>query len=207
MELSEVDYSLLSSPYDSFMRKHLQHYGYFTGRAEIIKKYGFLPSKSELLSSSGDSESSSSEEEQEKLRPRPFVSDVKLPLRQARIPFGLNPRGASNDDSSFEPRWPIEIEVLNEPRIRHINVPPIHPELFYKPTTDHGPYVRSFGENNGRTVFNYNPETCGYFVRSRIGGNREGCRSAAVPLQGDVDTTVLFESRFESGNLMKAVQV
>ncbi|CAF0864478.1 unnamed protein product [Adineta ricciae] len=207
MELSEVDYSLLSSPYDSFMRKHLQHYGYFTGRAEIIKKYGFLPSKSELLSSSGDSESSSSEEEQEKLRPRPFISDVKLPLRQARIPFGLNPRGASNDDSSFEPRWPIEIEVLNEPRIRHINVPPIHPELFYKPTTDHGPYVRSFDENNGRTVFNYNPETCGYFVRSRIGGNREGCRSAAVPLQGDVDTTVLFESRFESGNLMKAVQV
>ncbi|UJR35501.1 hypothetical protein I4U23_028255 [Adineta vaga] len=224
MELSEVDYSLLSSPYDSFMRKHLQHYGYFTGRAEIIKKYGFLPSKSQLLPSSGDSESSSSEEEQEiyshmryrtsfnrlirtEYRTRPFVSDVKLPLRQARIPFGLNTRGGLNDESSSEPRWPIEIEVLNEPRIRHINTSPAQPELFYKSTTDHGPFVRSFDENNGRVVFNYNPETCGYFVRSRIGGNREGCRSAAVPLQNTDDTTVLFESRFESGNLMKAVQV
>jgi len=24
------------------------------------------------------------------------------------------------------------------------------------------PFVRSCDENNGRTVFNYNPETCGY---------------------------------------------
>ncbi|CAF1121372.1 unnamed protein product [Adineta steineri] len=206
MELGGVDYSLLSSPYDSFMRKHLQHYGYFSGRADIIKKYGFLPSKAQLASSSSDSESSGSEEEHEKYKNRSSASEVKLPIRQARVP-NLNPRVTSNEESSFEPRWPSEIEVLNEPRIKHINIPPSQPEYFYKPTTDHGPFVRSFDENNGRIVYNYNPETSGYFVRSRVGGNREGCRSATVSLQNTEDTTVLFESRFESGNLMKAVQV
>ncbi|CAF1390029.1 unnamed protein product [Adineta steineri] len=206
MELGAVDYSLLSSPYDSFMRKHLQHYGYFSGRADIIKKYGFLPSKAQLASSSSDLESSGSEEEHEKYKNRSSASEVKLPIRQARVP-NLNPRVTSNEESSFEPRWPSEIEVLNEPRIKHINIPPSQPEYFYKPTTDHGPFVRSFDENNGRIVYNYNPETSGYFVRSRVGGNREGCRSAAVSLQNTEDTTVLFESRFESGNLMKAVQV
>lgn len=45
------------------------------------------------------------------------------------------------------------------------------------------------------------------FIRSRIGGNREGCRQAAVTLQNSQDTTIIFESRFESGNLMKAIQV
>ncbi|CAF5211729.1 unnamed protein product, partial [Rotaria magnacalcarata] len=53
------------SPYDSFMRKHLQHYGYFSGRGEVIKKYGFFPSKSQLISSSSGSDSSSSDEENE----------------------------------------------------------------------------------------------------------------------------------------------
>ncbi|CAF3355299.1 unnamed protein product [Rotaria sp. Silwood1] len=227
MELGEYNYSLISSPYDSFMRKHLQHYGYFSGRGEVIKKYGFFPSKSQLISSSSDSESSSSDEEQEmysrtgyrlsidqlhisfptEYKSRSSVPDTKVPIRQARIPYGLNCRSGPNDDYSFEPRWPMEVEVLNEPRIKHISVSPTQAESFYKPTTNHGPFIRSCDENNGRVVFNYNPESCGYFIRSRIGGNREGCRQAAIALRNDEDTTVLFESRFESGNLMKAVQV
>ncbi|CAF1558228.1 unnamed protein product [Adineta steineri] len=77
MELGAVDYSLLSSPYDSFMRKHLQHYGYFSGRADIIKKYGFLPSKAQLASSSSDSESSGSEEEHESML-FIFISQLSL---------------------------------------------------------------------------------------------------------------------------------
>ncbi|CAF3587047.1 unnamed protein product [Rotaria sordida] len=212
MELAESNYALISSPYDSFMRKHLQHYGYFTGRSEIVKKYGFVPSKSQLISSSSDSESSSGDEEQAinmiylEYKGKPFVPDRRLPVRQTRISYNLTLR-SQNDENSFEPRWPIEIEVLTEPRVKHINVSPKQPELFYKPTTDHMPFVRSYDENNGRIVFNYNPETCGYFIRSRIGGNREGCRPAAVAIRNSEDTTVLFESRFESGNLMKAVQV
>ncbi|CAF2534220.1 unnamed protein product [Rotaria sp. Silwood2] len=189
------------------MRKHLQHYGYFSGRGEVIKKYGFFPSNSQVISSSSDSESNSSDEEQEKYKSKSNVVDTKTPIRQARIPYGLNCRGGPNDDYSFEPRWPMEVEVLTEPRIKHISISPMQPEAFYKPTTNHGPFIRSGDENNGRVVFNYNPESCGYFIRSRIGGNREGCRQATVSLRNDEDTTVLFESRFESGNLMKVVQV
>ena len=64
------------------MQKHLQHYGYFTGefrfclarssrhdstfagRHEVVKKYGFVPSKPQLISSSSDSNSSSDDEDQ-----------------------------------------------------------------------------------------------------------------------------------------------
>ncbi|CAF3759960.1 unnamed protein product [Rotaria magnacalcarata] len=207
MEVGELNYSLISSPYDSFMRKHLQHYGYFSGRGEVIKKYGFFPSKSQLISSSSGSDSSSSDEENEKYKGKSTISDTKQPIRQARIPYGFNSRGGVNDDGSFEPRWPIEVEVLNEPRIKHISTSPAQPEIFFKPISNTGPAVRSNDENISRIVYNYSPEGCGYFIRSRIGGNREGCRQAAVLLRNSEDTTVLFESRFESGNLMKAIQV
>jgi len=40
------------------------HYFNHQGRSEIVKKYGFIPSKSQLESSSSDSDSSSCEEEQ-----------------------------------------------------------------------------------------------------------------------------------------------
>lgn len=36
--------------------------------------------------------------------------------------------------------------------------------------TDYGPCVRSYDESNGRTVFQYNPESCGY-VRERVTAN------------------------------------
>ncbi|CAF4100629.1 unnamed protein product [Adineta steineri] len=219
MEVGESNYALLSSPYDSFMQKHLQHYGYFTGRSEVVKKYGFVPSKPQLITHSSDSDSSSSDEEQgpphrrrsphehSEYKGRPLITDPKTAFRQNRLRCGLYLR-SQNDESSFEPRWPTEIEVLPESRVRHIDVQPKQPELFNKPNPkDHMPYVRSADEDNGRTVFNYNPETCGYYMRSRIGGNRDGCRQAAVKIRDSDDTTVLFESRFESGNLMKAVQV
>lgn len=34
--------------------------------------------------------------------------------------------------------------------------------LLFSLATDYGPFVRSYDENNGRTVFNYSPESCGY---------------------------------------------
>ncbi|CAF0721396.1 unnamed protein product [Didymodactylos carnosus] len=184
------------------------HNSYLIGRSEAVRKYGFLPSKSQLVPSSSDTDSSSSDDEQTKLKARAFVPDQRaINLRQARIPFGLL-RGCG-DENSNEPRWPIEIEVLPEARVKHIFTSPTQPELFYKPMSNHNhmPFVRSADEANSRVVFKYNPETCGYFIRSRIGGNREGCRPATVAIRGEDDATVIFESRFESGNLMKAVQV
>lgn len=48
-------------------------------------------------------------------------------------------------------------------------------------------------------------DTC--FTCSQVGGTEEPIRSAAVSLRTPEDAVLLFESRFESGNLQKAVRV
>ena len=46
------------------------------------------------------------------------------------------------------------------------------------------------------------------FVRSRVGGIRSGPEKCAISIdRSQDDTTLIFESRFESGNLAKAIQV
>ena len=46
------------------------------------------------------------------------------------------------------------------------------------------------------------------FVRSRVGGIRTGPEKCAISIdRSQDDTTLIFESRFESGNLAKAIQV
>ena len=46
-------------------------------------------------------------------------------------------------------------------------------------------------------------------MRSRVGGNRDGCQKLCQEAVPDIEQehTLMFESRFESGNLMKAVKV
>lgn len=51
------------------------------------------------------------------------------------------------------------------------------------------------------------PTEGSYFSSSRVGGKRGIIKELAVTLQGPEDNTLLFESRFESGNLQKAVRV
>ncbi|KAB0398050.1 hypothetical protein E2I00_017722 [Balaenoptera physalus] len=51
------------------------------------------------------------------------------------------------------------------------------------------------------------PSEDSYFTSSRVGGKRGIIKELAVTLQGPEDNTLLFESRFESGNLQKAVRV
>lgn len=43
-----------------------------------------------------------------------------------------------------------------------------------------------------------------YFTGSRPGGNRSPLSQASIDLSGPDDTTLLFEGRFESGNLLSA---
>lgn len=45
------------------------------------------------------------------------------------------------------------------------------------------------------------------FMRSVLKSNLSRCTEVGVKLESQEDTTLLFESRFESGNLAKAVQV
>ncbi|XP_029392434.1 cytosolic carboxypeptidase 2 [Mus pahari] len=105
------------------------------------------------------------------------------------------------------PRWPIECEVIKE-NIHHIEWVPLQPEYFYQPTgNEKVPEI--VGEEQGTVVYQLDsvPAEGAYFTSSRIGGKRGTIKELAITLQGPDDNTLLFESRFESGNLQKAVRV
>ncbi|NXX16842.1 CBPC2 carboxypeptidase, partial [Podargus strigoides] len=104
------------------------------------------------------------------------------------------------------PRWPIECEVIKE-RIEHIEWIPPEPEPFCHPT---GPEQSPapLGEEQGTVVYDLSPAPPGSsFTHARAGGAPGPLSSPAAALAGPEDTTLLFESRFESGNLQKAVRV
>ncbi|XP_074904499.1 cytosolic carboxypeptidase 2 isoform X2 [Buteo buteo] len=104
------------------------------------------------------------------------------------------------------PRWPIECEVIKE-TIEHIEWVPPEPEPFCQPTGPHWAPA-ALGEEHGTVVYHLSPAPRGScFTRARIGGAPGPLSSPAAPLEGPQDTTLVFESRFESGNLQKAVKV
>ncbi|XP_031226768.1 cytosolic carboxypeptidase 2 isoform X4 [Mastomys coucha] len=105
------------------------------------------------------------------------------------------------------PRWPIECEVIKED-IHHIEWVPLQPEYFYQPTGNEK-IPEIVGEEQGTVVYQLDsvPTEGTFFTSSRIGGKRGVIKELAVTLQGPEDNTLLFESRFESGNLQKAVRV
>uniref|UniRef100_A0A8C3KM90 Cytosolic carboxypeptidase 2 n=1 Tax=Calidris pygmaea TaxID=425635 RepID=A0A8C3KM90_9CHAR len=104
------------------------------------------------------------------------------------------------------PRWPVECEVIKEP-IEHIEWVPPEPEPFCQPTGHEWPPA-TLSEEQGTVVYHLSPVPPGScFTRARVGGAPGPLSSPAAPLEGPQDTTLLFESRFESGNLQKAVKV
>ncbi|KAH9503340.1 Cytosolic carboxypeptidase 2 [Bulinus truncatus] len=122
-------------------------------------------------------------------------------LREPRSLYALNKELGPQQAA----RWPSDLQVINE-RIRHIQTIPPEPEPFYKQTGfEKSPMVR--GEaNGGKVVFAYDTQAS-FFMKSRAGGSRSGCDQSSVMLESESDTTLIFESRFESGNLGKAVKV
>ncbi|NXF12674.1 CBPC2 carboxypeptidase, partial [Smithornis capensis] len=104
------------------------------------------------------------------------------------------------------PRWPVECEVIKE-TIEHIEWVPPEPEPFC-PTAGLEQALDTLSEEQGTVVYNSSPVLQGScFTRARVGGAPGPLSSPATPLEGPQDTTLLFESRFESGNLQKAVKV
>lgn len=100
------------------------------------------------------------------------------------------------------------MQVLPD-KIRHIDTGFPEPEHYNVKTGLEETPMPSSNDTKSKTIFYYNPINVGYYMRSRVGGNREGCQKLgleAVP-EIDVDNTLMFESRFESGNLMKAVKM
>ncbi|XP_007181296.1 cytosolic carboxypeptidase 2 isoform X1 [Balaenoptera acutorostrata] len=131
------------------------------------------------------------------------LGEVNSRLREPRDLFAF----FSSSGPLQAPRWPIECEVIKE-NIHHIEWVPPQPEYFYQPTgNEKVPEI--VGEEKGTVVYQLDsvPSEDSYFTSSRVGGKRGIIKELAVTLQGPEDNTLLFESRFESGNLQKAVRV
>ncbi|XP_019749519.1 cytosolic carboxypeptidase 2 isoform X2 [Hippocampus comes] len=105
------------------------------------------------------------------------------------------------------PRWPVECEVISN-AIHHIEWEPPKPEPFYH-ASGHEKTPFPPGEESRQVVYCIDEaDKCPYFTCSRVGGSRVSVNSTSS--SNDVNQTDLsleFESRFESGNLQKAVQV
>ncbi|NWS74582.1 CBPC2 carboxypeptidase, partial [Crotophaga sulcirostris] len=154
----------------------------------------------------------------------PSVQHRRSPEQPRALPSAQGPLPA--------PRWPVECEVIKEP-IQHIGegaprhsllpvpdrgcahpahccaspewVPP-EPEPFCQPT-DPSPSP-DLAEEQGTIVYQLSPASLGSrFTRAQAGGAPGPLSSPAAMLAGPEDTTLLFESRFESGNLQRAVKV
>ncbi|XP_054517352.2 cytosolic carboxypeptidase 2 isoform X7 [Pan troglodytes] len=179
----------IPDPYEDFMYRHLQYYGYFKAQRgslpnsathQHVRKNnpqyllnGSLGEKDDLIPDTLQKEKLlySHMLSLPHLRSRQLLYDeldeVNPRLREPQELFSI----LSTKRPLQAPRWPIECEVIKE-NIHHIV-----------------------------------PTEGSYFTSSRVGGKRGIIKELAVTLQGPEDNTLLFESRFESGNLQKAVRV
>ncbi|XP_064602281.1 cytosolic carboxypeptidase 2-like [Liolophura sinensis] len=212
----EPEYEFEPNTYEKFMRKHLQHYGYYTGRNQGYRhKYEQYAESDDLALISESSESESDLDDDDKqdnklqediLRTTQLVYSYEAGrmvsrLREPRNLYAL----AKELGAQQAARWPNDLQVL-QTRIKHIRYVPPSPEKFYQPTgLEHTPMVRG-EEYGGRLVYEYDTKGA-FFVRSCVGGTKNGYTTCCVPLMSKEDQTLLFESRFECGNLGKVVQI
>ncbi|XP_067292827.1 cytosolic carboxypeptidase 2 isoform X1 [Pseudorasbora parva] len=212
--------------YERFILLHLQHYGFFSDNSSSV--HSGLPFKrewegnqdstaSDTINSPSESNDSNLEEEPKPcqnffsldkvLRTRQLVFDFdgERPIPRLRDPLDLFTIPSTS--CPFQGvRWPIECEVIRD-KIHHIEWDPSEPEPFYQPTGEEQTPM-PVGAVRGNTVYCIDPATkTFYFTYSRVGGSRGPIKSATSCANHQEEPTLAFESRFESGNLQKAVQV
>ncbi|XP_074774731.1 cytosolic carboxypeptidase 2 [Athene noctua] len=220
--LGGFDGGLLPEPYDSFMRSHLRYYGYFQGQKMGGQKTPAAPGgPSEQHPDTGCLWGPGQELSRVHRNPPaapPGLAGGLDPAPRQCTPASLarhrgppgEPRGLFALPSARgpppAPRWPVECEVIKE-TMEHIEWVPPEPEPFCQPMgPEQAPAPLS--EELGTVVYHLHPAPRGScFTRARVGGAPGPLSSPAAPLEGPQDTTLLFESRFESGNLQKAVKV
>nr|XP_039266870.1 uncharacterized protein LOC120342204 isoform X2 [Styela clava] len=229
-------------PYDNFMRRHLQHYGYFTGRnASYRNNYDGLENwhRNYDLRLSGMQNLSVDDEQ---LRKRGHLSahknaavdpnlgqffgegqpaddlltrttqlvfhyqaGKKIPkLREPRNLYALTKEAGPQQAT----RWPSHMQVVCS-SVHFIEYIPPVPDPFYIPTgKESTPAVR--GTPNGEIIYLNDPGRDVYFMRSRVAGCRLAMRDISLTPRESIDEgnfTLEFESRFESGNLLKVVKI
>uniref|UniRef100_UPI00398E3858 cytosolic carboxypeptidase 2-like n=1 Tax=Pristiophorus japonicus TaxID=55135 RepID=UPI00398E3858 len=124
-------------------------------------------------------------------------------VRRLREPWDLY--GLTTKRTGQLACWPQECEVIKE-RIRHIEGVSLGPEPLYVATgLEQAPIYT--GPEEGEVVYVANKAyLVPYFTFSRVSGSRKPLKQAAINLdkQGN---TLIFEARFESGNLQKVFKV
>ncbi|XP_030766572.1 cytosolic carboxypeptidase Nna1-like isoform X2 [Sitophilus oryzae] len=128
--------------------------------------------------------------------------ELRIKIKESFVARELFP---SIKDAAFvlqPPRWPTECQVLEE-RIKHISYIPPSPEPYYL-VTGNECQPKPSGEECGIIVYQYTPiSAVNYFSRSSVGGSRYLLSSNLYP----DDESLRFESRFESGNLARAIRI
>ncbi|KAI5730858.1 hypothetical protein M8J77_000932 [Diaphorina citri] len=124
------------------------------------------------------------------------------PIARLREPKDLLNLPKEIDCAQQSARWPVECQVI-EDRVHHIEYNPPYPEEYYM-VTGREIQPNPVGEEAGTVVFQYYPMSAvNYFSRSCVGGNRFFVSN----FQSEKSNDLRFESRFESGNLAKAVKI
>ncbi|KAL6474362.1 hypothetical protein MHYP_G00179230 [Metynnis hypsauchen] len=217
----------LDDPYEKFIRQHLKHYGLFTGQGsssiqtKVTTRRTWERSHDSLVTDAIHLPVDSTDMEEEPelhqgqfsfnlekyLRTRQLLFDFEggRPIPRLREPLDLFTIPSTS--SPFQGvRWPVECEVICD-KIHHIEWDPPEPEPFYQ-QTGHERTPMPVGEEKGNIVYCIDSATkTSYFTRSRVGGGREPKKGATSCANSQATSTLSFESRFESGNLQKAVQV
>ncbi|XP_028815116.1 cytosolic carboxypeptidase 2 isoform X2 [Denticeps clupeoides] len=216
---SDLPVQAPGDPYERFILQHLRHYGLFTARSASPLRTGrWAGRRDSLLTGIQSPDGNETDEEmepertlytlqKEALRTRQLFIDINgsHPNPRLREPLGLF--AVPSTLSSFPAvRWPIECEVIKE-NIRHMEWDPPEAEPFYQ-FTGHERTPMAVGEEKGNIVFCSDSATkTPYFTGSRVGGSRKPLKTTTFCAKGQRDSALEFESRFESGNLQKAVQV
>ncbi|XP_056382548.1 cytosolic carboxypeptidase 2 isoform X11 [Hyla sarda] len=212
---------LLTDPYESFMQRHLRYYGYFKENKAKEDNILLRPAQrnriKEQEATDSDSDRQSSLDDQKNLIYSLLLESAVFKSRQIvfdnqegqAIPRLSEPRdlfSTSKKNGLLKPpRWPTECEVIPE-KISHVEWEPPRPEPFYRHTGKEAmPYVSFEGE--GKVVYEIRQAYMGsYFTGSRAGGRR-CATNAPLNMDGKNNNDLQFESRFESGNLQKVVNM
>ncbi|KAM4039081.1 cytosolic carboxypeptidase 3 isoform 1-T1 [Anomaloglossus baeobatrachus] len=135
-----------------------------------------------------------------------IVYELHSGRKVARLRTPRDLYGVSSNSFFHLPRWPFECQVIKE-KIEHIEWDPPVPEPMYKPSGfEQEPLWVNPMES--KLIYQLNDGWKeSYFMCSRVGGNRSPLKAMSQHGCEESDSTLVFESRFESGNLQKVVQV
>uniref|UniRef100_A0AAV2L5L7 Cytosolic carboxypeptidase 2 n=1 Tax=Knipowitschia caucasica TaxID=637954 RepID=A0AAV2L5L7_KNICA len=162
------------------------------------------------------SKKSNTQEDKEEFGRKTLSMDLNQALRTRQLVINLDgnqpilslraPLDLVNFPSISCLRWPTECEVIGD-TIHHIEWDPPQPEPFYQQTGRERMPLPT-GDERGKVVYSMDQSAVPqYFTCSRVGGSPSPIKNATCFDIKLTDLVLEFESRFESGNLHKAVQV